>query len=153
MISGIATAVKAIKPDCAVLAAEPEGLWGNAADCAESNDEAPSPSTCPFRRRWRTAYAPNSAISRGPSSAIRWTTSSPSRNASIVEAMRLIYERMKLVVEPSGAAGLAAALSGQFGRWNRAGAGWGKTMRCRKVGVVLCGGNVDLGVLWKSYGL
>ena len=49
------------------------------------------------------------------------------------------------MVEPSGAAGLAAALSGQFGRWNRAGAGWGKTMRCRKVGVVLCGGNVDLG--------
>ena len=66
---------------------------------------------------------------------------------------RFAAESMFFSVVGAGPAGLAAALSGQFGRWNRAGAGWGKTMRCRKVGVVLCGGNVDLGVLWKSYGL
>jgi serine racemase len=74
-------------------------------------------------------------------------------DVDIVRAMKLIYERMKLVVEPSGAAGLAAALSPAFADLNAKSAGWGKTVRCRKVGVVLCGGNVDLGVLWKSYGL
>ena len=48
---------------------------------------------------------------------------------------------------------LAAALSPAFADLNAKSAGWGKTARCRKVGVVLCGGNVDLGTLWKSYGL
>lgn len=153
MISGIATAVKAIKPDCAVLAAEPEGLWGNAADCAESKRrgavalDMPVPETLADGLRAKLGDLTWPIIRDKVDDVVTVT------ERDIVEAMRLIYERMKLVVEPSGAAGLAAALSGQFGRWNRAGAGWGKTMRCRKVGVVLCGGNVDLGVLWKSYGL
>eukprot|EP00958_Prasinococcus_capsulatus_P024624 scaffold3884_cov392-Prasinococcus_capsulatus_cf.AAC.5 len=34
--------------------------------------------------------------------------------AEIIQAMRILFERMKLVVEPSGAVGLAAALSSQF---------------------------------------
>jgi threo-3-hydroxy-L-aspartate ammonia-lyase len=46
-------------------------------------------------------------------------------------AMRFAFERMKLVVEPSGASGLAAVLSGKVGT------GLGR------VGVVLSGGNVD----------
>lgn len=49
----------------------------------------------------------------------------------IVAAMRLLFERTKLVVEPSGAIGLAAVL-----RWAGRFAG-------RRVGVVLSGGNVD----------
>jgi threonine dehydratase len=48
----------------------------------------------------------------------------------IVAAMRFLLERMKVVVEPSGATGLAALLSGKV----RAGG---------RVGVVLSGGNVD----------
>lgn len=51
---------------------------------------------------------------------------------SIVEAMRLIWERMKLIVEPSAAVPLAAILAGQV---KAAG---------RKVGIILTGGNVDL---------
>ena len=46
-------------------------------------------------------------------------------------AMRFAFERLKLVVEPSGASALAALLAG------KAGAGG------RRVGVVLSGGNVD----------
>jgi threonine dehydratase len=51
---------------------------------------------------------------------------------NIVRAMRLLWERMKIVVEPSGAVPLAAVLE-HTGRF----AG-------RRVGLILSGGNVDL---------
>lgn len=54
--------------------------------------------------------------------------------AQIVAAMRLVWERMKLVIEPSAAVGVAVVLSDEF----RDLAG------IRSVGVVLCGGNVNL---------
>ena len=44
---------------------------------------------------------------------------------------------MQVVVEPSGAAGLAAVLSPQF-----------QALSFQRVGVILCGGNVDLDALW-----
>ncbi|MCL4813528.1 MAG: threo-3-hydroxy-L-aspartate ammonia-lyase [Vicinamibacteraceae bacterium] len=50
----------------------------------------------------------------------------------IVDAMRFLWERMKLVVEPTGALATAALLEGAV-----SGAG-------RRVGVVVSGGNVDL---------
>jgi len=50
----------------------------------------------------------------------------------IVAAMRTIWMRLKLVVEPSAAAALAAVLA------------HGAQFRGRRVGVVLTGGNVDL---------
>ena len=56
----------------------------------------------------------------------------------IRQAMRLVWERMKLVIEPSAGVGVAAVLSDEF----RALAG------VRKVGVVLCGGNVSLDKLY-----
>jgi len=55
----------------------------------------------------------------------------------IVMAMRLLFERAKLVVEPSGAVPLAAVLSSSF----RALEG------IERVGVILSGGNVDLELL------
>ena len=55
----------------------------------------------------------------------------------IVAAMRLLWERAKLVVEPSGAVSLAAVLSEEF----RALPG------IERVAVVLSGGNVDLAKL------
>ena len=58
---------------------------------------------------------------------------------TIVEAMKMLWERMKLVVEPSAAVPLAALLEGhRDGRLDLAGA---------RVGIVLSGGNVDLGDL------
>jgi threo-3-hydroxy-L-aspartate ammonia-lyase len=53
-------------------------------------------------------------------------------DAQIVEAMRFLWERMKLVVEPTGALATAAVLSGAI------------DVRDRRVGIVLSGGNVDL---------
>ena len=51
---------------------------------------------------------------------------------AIVVAMRLIWERMKIVVEPSGAVALAAVMREQ------------SAFLGKQIGVVLSGGNVDL---------
>jgi len=54
---------------------------------------------------------------------------------AIVQAMRLVWERMKLVVEPSAAVPLAALLEGKI------------DARGKRVGIILSGGNVDLDAL------
>jgi len=50
----------------------------------------------------------------------------------VVDAMRLVWERMKLVIEPSAAVPVAALFE------------HGEAFRGRRVGVILSGGNVDL---------
>ena len=55
----------------------------------------------------------------------------------IIAALRLIWERMKLVVEPTGALGVAGLL--RLAREER--------LDARRAGVILSGGNVDLDVL------
>lgn len=54
---------------------------------------------------------------------------------SIKKAMRLIWERMKIIIEPSSAVPLAAILEGKV------------DVKGKKVGIILSGGNVDLGKL------
>jgi threonine dehydratase len=53
----------------------------------------------------------------------------------IIAAMRLMWERMKMVVEPSGAVVLAAVLKNK------------EVFKDKKVGIIISGGNVDLGKL------
>ncbi|HET6228456.1 MAG TPA: threo-3-hydroxy-L-aspartate ammonia-lyase [Longimicrobiaceae bacterium] len=53
-------------------------------------------------------------------------------DAQIVEAMRFVWARMKVVIEPSGAVPVAALLAG------------GAVPEGSRVGVVISGGNVDL---------
>lgn len=53
----------------------------------------------------------------------------------IVEAMRLIWERMKIVVEPSSAVAFAAVLKEK------------EKFKNKKVGIIISGGNVDLSAL------
>lgn len=53
----------------------------------------------------------------------------------IVNAMRLIWERLKIVCEPSSAVALAALLKEK------------ETFRNRKMGIIISGGNVDLSKL------
>jgi threonine dehydratase len=50
----------------------------------------------------------------------------------IIAAMRLVYERMKIVVEPSGIVPLAALIKNK------------KLFTGKKVGVIFSGGNVEL---------
>jgi len=53
-------------------------------------------------------------------------------DGEIVQAMRFLWERMKLVVEPTGALAVAGVMSGAI------------PVRDRRVGIILSGGNVDL---------
>ncbi|ELU05075.1 hypothetical protein CAPTEDRAFT_184815 [Capitella teleta] len=57
-------------------------------------------------------------------------------DSELVEAMMLVFQRLKLVVEPSGAAGLAAVMSSRMKEV------CGDDVQ--KVGIILSGGNVDL---------
>jgi threonine dehydratase len=50
----------------------------------------------------------------------------------IVDAMQLVYERMKCVIESSGAVALAGVLQHR------------EQLKGKNVGIMLCGGNVDL---------
>ena len=50
----------------------------------------------------------------------------------IIEAMRFLWERMKIVVEPSGAVPLAAILSKKV------------SVESKKIGAILSGGNIDV---------
>jgi threo-3-hydroxy-L-aspartate ammonia-lyase len=54
-------------------------------------------------------------------------------DAEIVAAMRFAFDRLKVVLEPSGASALAALLAGRV------------RLPGRRVGVVLSGGNVGAG--------
>jgi threonine dehydratase len=53
-------------------------------------------------------------------------------DAQLIEAMRFLWERMKLVVEPTGALAAAAVLHGVV------------PVRGKRAGIILSGGNVDL---------
>ena len=58
---------------------------------------------------------------------------------AIAAAMRTVWERMKIVIEPSAAVPLAAVLDGEL------------DVRGRRTGIILSGGNVDLDCLpWSS---
>ena len=55
---------------------------------------------------------------------------------AIIEAMRLIWERMKIIIEPSSAVPLAALLQKKV-----------DLNKYSRIGIILSGGNVDLGNL------
>jgi threonine dehydratase len=58
-------------------------------------------------------------------------------DAQLVEAMRFAASRMKMVVEPTGALAMAAAMKGSL------------DVRGKRVGVIISGGNVDIAQLAK----
>lgn len=60
------------------------------------------------------------------------------REESIVQAMRLIWERMKIIVEPSSAVPFAAVLEHDLGK------------RFNRIGIIVSGGNVNLNIFWDS---
>ncbi len=55
---------------------------------------------------------------------------------AIVAAQRLLWDRLRIAAEPGGAAALAALICGSY-----------QPRADEKVGVLVCGGNVDLGKL------
>jgi len=60
------------------------------------------------------------------------------KEESIVHAMKLIWERMKIIVEPSGAVPFAAVIEHDLGK------------KFKKIGIIISGGNVNLSSFWQS---
>ncbi|KAG5589612.1 hypothetical protein H5410_040126 [Solanum commersonii] len=139
MISGVALAAKAINPAIRILAAEPMGA--NDAFQSKSNGRI-------------TKLSEVNTIADGLRAFLGDLTWPIVRDLvddvivvddkEIIQAMKLCYEVLKIAVEPSGAIGLAAVLSDGFQK-NPV------YSECNHIGIVLSGGNVDLGVLWNSF--
>lgn len=128
-LAGFCVAARGLNPSMRVFGAEPLG----ADDAARSKAKG----------QWVPQTAPDS-IADGLLTSLGRLTWPIIRDQvervvtvtepQIVAAMRLVWERMKLVVEPSGVVSAAAVLTDEF----RALEG------IRKVGVVFSGGNVNL---------
>merc|ERR1712130_844848 len=59
------------------------------------------------------------------------------KDEEIVQGMKDVFERLKMVIEPSAGVGPAVLCSDQFKQFV-------KEYNIKNVGVILCGGNVDL---------
>ncbi|XP_076210565.1 serine racemase isoform X1 [Aptenodytes patagonicus] len=134
MIAGIAVAIKALRPDVKVFAAEPR----NADDCYQSKVRGElTPNLHPpdtIADAVKTSIGPNTwPIIRDLVDDVLTVS-----EEEIKRATRLVWERMKLLIEPTAGVGVAAVLSEQFQAVPR---------DVENVCVVLCGGNVDLSSL------
>jgi threonine dehydratase len=127
LLSGTAIAAKSTRRDLRVLGAEP----ANADDAARSFRSGivePLPNATTIADGLRTTLSPRTlAALRAHVEAIGTAS-----EAGIVRAMRMIWERMKIVVEPSSAVPLACLLEHTLG------------IADTDVGIILTGGNVDL---------
>jgi len=129
LISGIALAAKALNPSIRIIGAEP-ALAGDAAASRRSGAIQPPMPPLTIADGLRTALGPLTfPIVRDLVDEIVLVS-----EADIAAHMRLVWERMKLTIEPSAAVGVAVAC----GEW------MAKERNHADVGVVLCGGNVDL---------
>jgi threonine dehydratase len=130
LLSGTALATHALAPQAAVIAAEPVGADDACRSLAAGR-------IIPVENPDTVADGLLTSLGQHTFPVIRqhvreiWTVDDP----AIIAAMRLIFERMKIVVEPSAAVGLAAVLDHR------------QQVAGRRVGIILSGGNVDLGRL------
>eukprot|EP00823_Brevimastigomonas_motovehiculus_P001973 TRINITY_DN1284_c0_g1_i1.p1 TRINITY_DN1284_c0_g1~~TRINITY_DN1284_c0_g1_i1.p1 ORF type:complete len:354 (+),score=51.37 TRINITY_DN1284_c0_g1_i1:101-1162(+) len=136
MISGVALAAKALNPHIKIYGAEP--LLAN--DCARSKAAGKRiPLSLPKGAPQTVADGLRTSIGVNNWPMIRdfvdQVFTVPEKE--IVSAMKLVFERMKLVIEPSAAVSVAVALSEQFKKDV-------PPEEVRRCAVILCGGNVDL---------
>jgi threonine dehydratase len=127
LLSGTAIAVHGSNPDIIVLGAEPAGADDAARGFLSGKVEAlASPATIADGLRATLSERTLRAI-RQHASAIGTASED-----AIARAMRMTWEQMKIVIEPSSAVPLACLLEGTL------------SVRGKRVGVILTGGNVDL---------
>lgn len=132
LLSGSAIAAKGVAPNCRVIGIEPE-----------LGDDA----TRSFRTKTLQVIKTPATIADGTRTPSLGTHTFPLvlkyvddmqtvSEAAIIEAVQFLFYRVKLVVEPSGALGVAALLS--------------RVVRSKgRVGVILSGGNVDAATMTK----
>ena len=136
LLSGCALAADALAPDCTVVGVEPV-----AANDAERSfetgtlHEVTRPDTIADGARTRHLGAVTFPL------VLEYVDDVVSvSDEALLRAMHLLWERMKIVVEPTGALAAAALLEGAV------------DVTDRRVGVLVTGGNVDLGTAGDWFG-
>ena len=138
LLSGCAIAAAAMSPVCKVIGVEPE----TADDATRSFQTGKlvtihePPTICDGAR---TPSLGKYTFEIVLSQVAEMMTVS---DAQVVEAMRFLWERMKLVVEPTGALSVAGAFAFDH-----------QGLVDQRVGVLLSGGNVDLDRLGQIFGI
>lgn len=128
LISGCATVAKALSPATRVVGVEPEGRQVARRSIATGQLVVePVPTTIADGQQGDRLGALTLAVMRERVDEVVGVT-----DDAIRSTMRLLFDRLKQVVEPSGASALAAVLSGVL------------DVRGKRVGVTLSGGNVGL---------
>lgn len=134
MASGICVYTKNTKPDLKVFLVEPEGkmleeciskrerLWPNPPQFLDTIADGIILQQC-GNKTWPI-------ILELPEKEVITVN-----NDNIVEAMRFVFARMKLVIEAAAGATVAAAMTERFQNFHP---------EAKKVGIILCGGNVDI---------
>lgn len=129
LMGGVALAFHYLSPTTEIIAVEPDGFDGMGSSLAHGAIETMplGPQTiCDGLMARKPGDAPFAAVR---AAGARGTTVT---DASVRRAMKTAFERMKLVLEPSGAASLAALLQG------------GLDVSGKTVLVIATGGNVSL---------
>jgi threonine dehydratase len=128
LIAGCATALKALAPGARVIGVEPQASDDVARSMASGHPERVEVSqTIADGQQLATPGRLTWPIIRDLVDAVVTVS-----DAEIVTAMRLLFERLKVVAEPSGACALAALLAGRV-----------SVCAGQRVGVVLSGANID----------
>ncbi|WP_326958808.1 pyridoxal-phosphate dependent enzyme [Amycolatopsis sp. NBC_01286] len=126
LIAGSSTAAKALQPGIRVVGVEPAAGDDTKRSLAAGERVAiPVPHTIADGQAAEIPGELTFSINRNLVDEIALVT-----DDAIRDAMRFAFERLKLVLEPSGATGIAALLSGQITAPGR-------------VGVILSGGNIS----------
>jgi threonine dehydratase len=135
LLSGTSIATHGINPRIMVYGAEPAGADDASRSLASGRVE-------PMNNPATIADGLRSTISQRTLQAMRTHVKSIATcsEGAIVAAMRLVWERAKIVIEPSAAVPLAAMLEGSL------------DVKGLRVGVIVSGGNVDLDHLpWQRH--
>lgn len=129
LLSGSALATRALAPECALYGVEPEA--GNDGQQSFRKGEIvhiDTPRTIADGAQTQHLGQLTFPIIQRDVNDILTVT-----DAELVECMRFFAERMKIVVEPTGCLGFAAARKMK------------DSLKGKKVGVLISGGNIDLG--------
>lgn len=127
LLSGTAVAVTGLAPECRVYGAEPAGA-DDAARSLAAGKRLPQDNPDTIADGLRTGLGElNFRLLVELGVEIHTVT-----EEEIIAAMRLVWERMKQLIEPSAAVAVAVAM------------GTAIPADCRRIGVILSGGNLDL---------
>ncbi len=136
LLSGSALAARALAPGCKVYGVEPEaGNDGQQSFRSGGIVHIDTPTTIADGAQTQHLGHYTFGVIRHNVDDVLTAT-----DAQLVDCMRFYASRMKMVVEPTGCLGLAAARN------------MGEALRGKRVGVVISGGNVDLARICELWG-